>query len=115
MGKIDVLGKFATAVTAPPFAKHIFKGMFREWSLEGIRAQMEAGSDFETLEEQSPGIALMIHNFASKSPSLRRVEWPEIETWMEEANPDLYRELQEDPELMGWMRLQWESNRNAVT
>ncbi len=99
---------------AKQVASGLLKRFAKEWTIEGFREAYTNGYGLTRFFEVSPYWANTVKGALEKFKNLHSVSANELLSWIKDSNPLLFKQICEEPDIIGWLFKSWEEAKTEL-
>ena len=108
MFKGDILHSGIGGFAAKQIAAGLLKRFAKTWTIEGFKEAQTGGKTIMNLFEVTPEWANTLKGALQKHKNLQGVSANELLSWVQDANPILFTQICQEPDLVAWIFSEWE-------
>ena len=114
MFKGDILHSGIGGFAAKQIAAGLMKRFTKTWTIEGFKEAKAEGRTILNMFELAPEWANTLKGALKKHTNLQGISANELLSWVQDANPILFNQICQDPDLVGWIFAEWESAKKEL-
>tara|TARA_Y100000034_G_C6682117_1_gene299900 strand:- start:23 stop:391 length:369 start_codon:yes stop_codon:yes gene_type:complete len=112
--KGDILHSGIGGFAAKQIAAGLMKRYAKTWTIEGFKEAKAEGKTIMDMFSVAPEWANTIKGALKKHSNLQGVSANELLSWTQDANPILFTQICQDPDLVAWIFAEWEKAKKEL-
>ena len=114
MFKGDLLHSGIGGFAAKQIAAGLMKRFAKTWTIDGFKEAKAEGKTIMDMFSVAPEWANTIKGALKKHSNLQGISANELLSWVQDANPILFTQICQDPDLVAWIFSEWEAAKKEL-
>tara|TARA_Y100000310_G_scaffold237926_1_gene241219 strand:- start:1141 stop:1509 length:369 start_codon:yes stop_codon:yes gene_type:complete len=112
--KGDILHSGIGGFAAKQIAAGLMKRFAKTWTVEGFKEARAEGKTILNMFEVAPEWANTLKGALKKHTNLQGISANELLSWVQDANPILFTQICQEPDLVAWIFAEWETAKKEL-